>query len=314
MNEQAYRHAEERFWRSVGGQPRERRVRLDRLGINVRVQEVGEGPPVLYLHGGPNAGTTWAPVVGRIEGLRSLIVDRPGTGLSEPFTIDADNLTWFADGFVAELLDALEIATAHVVASSFGGFLALRSAAATPSRVDRMVQMGCPAGAADMAIPGFMKAMVTPGLSRLIEALPPSQMSVRMMLRQIGHDMSHGSGRISPEFVDWYLALQRHTDTGDNDGRMIQRLVSLRGPHPSLSLPDDILAAVDTPTYFLWGADDTFGGRDVAQRLVEAMPHAELELLPGAGHLPWLDDPERATTVIGTFLQPATASPQDAAP
>lgn len=313
MDEQAYRQAEQRLWHAVGVQPRERRVRLERLDTDVRVLDVGEGPPVLYLHGGPNAGTTWAPIVGQLEGMRSLVVDRPGTGLSGPFPIDADNLTDVADAFVAGVLDALEVPAAHVVASSFGGFLALRSAAATPSRVDRMVQMGCPAGAPGMSMPGFMKALVTPGLGRVLQALPPSRMSVRMMLRQIGHDVGATSGTIAA-FVDWYLALQRHTDTGDNEGRMIRQLASRRGWHPTLSLPDDVLAAVQAPTFFLWGTNDTFGGSDVAQRVVGRMPDAEVELLPGAGHLPWLDDPERAATATATFLsQPAplrTAEPR----
>ena len=33
--------------------------------------------------------------------------------------------------------------------------------------------------------------------------------------------------------------------------------------------------------------DDPFGGADTARQLVERMPYAELELIPGAGHAPW---------------------------
>lgn len=290
MDEQVYREAEDRLWHSVGVRPRERQIRLGRLGGDVRVLEAGEGEPVLFVHGGPNAGSTWAPLVAGLRGVRSLVVDRPGTGLSQPLALTPDDLPAFADGFVADVLDALDLDAAHVVASSFGGFVALRSAAATPDRVRRMVQMGCPAGAPGMGMPGFMKAFVTPGLGRVLQALPPNRSSVRMVLRQIGHATALREGRISSEFVDWYLALQRHTATAANEAALIGALGSLRGWHPVLSLPDEVLSRVQAPTRFLWAADDPFGGAEVARRLVASMPDAELDVLTGAGHLPWLED------------------------
>lgn len=58
-----------------------------------------------------------------------------------------------------------------------------------------------------------------------------------------------------------------------------------------------------TPTHFLWGGADTFGGPDVAHATVDAMPAATLEVWDDAGHLPWLDGPDRAATVCTTFLQ-----------
>ena len=57
-----------------------------------------------------------------------------------------------------------------------------------------------------------------------------------------------------------------------------------------------------TPTLFLWGADDGFGGEDDARRLAALIPDAELSMMPAAGHLPWLDDPESATRVVDGFI------------
>ncbi len=311
MDEQAYRRVEQRLWDSVDRQPSERTIRLPRLGVRLRVQEVGEGEPILYLHGGPNAGATWAPVVAGLPGFRSLLLDRPGTGLSAPLRIAPDNLTEVADAFVADVLDALDLERAHVVASSFGGFLALRSAATTPARFGRMVQMACPAGAPGMAMPAFMRAIATPGLGRLIAALPPNERANRSIFRQIGHGSSLDADRIPQVFLDWYLGLQRHTDTMRNEVRLISSLASLRGRwDPALLLPEDLLARVATPTLFLWGADDTFGGEDLARRMVTAMPDARLEMLAGAGHLPWLDDPAHAAHVLSGFL----CAPEPAGP
>ena len=46
-----------------------------------------DGIPVLFIHGGPTSGGTWAPLVPRVKGFRCLVLDRPGTGLSDPLPV-----------------------------------------------------------------------------------------------------------------------------------------------------------------------------------------------------------------------------------
>jgi 2-hydroxy-6-oxonona-2,4-dienedioate hydrolase len=296
----AYRDAEATFWSSFGCRPSaEHHVRLPTTGTTVRVQELGEGPPVLFLHGGPNTGSTWAPLVAHLDGLRCLLVDRPGTGLSAPYPITASNLPRIGASFVPDLLDGLGIGRAHVVASSFGGHLALRSATAHPDRFLRMVQMAAPALIPGDTIPPFMRLMARPSVRRVMNALPPNERAGRAILRQIGHGASLDAGRIPPAFFAWYVALQRHTDTMRNDGEMIG---SALPQWDAIRLTDDVLASVPVPTLFWWGADDTFGGEAVARHLVEVMPDARLTMVPEAGHLPWLDDAAGAAAAAAAFL------------
>jgi 2-hydroxy-6-oxonona-2,4-dienedioate hydrolase len=304
MNELPYREAEQALFARAGVEPSERRVRLPRLDVDVRVQEVGRGAPTLFLHGGPNSGSTWMELAARVSGLRCLLLDRPGTGLSDPLPqpIGTHNVASVAETLAVDVLDALDIDRAHLVASSFGGMIALRSAAAHPERFDRMVQMACPAFAPGMRTPPFMRAIMTPGLGRLIGALPPTPSANRSIMRQIGHGASLDTGRISGVFMDWYLALQRHTDTMAHERRMIAGAGSTFGFDRGLTITDEVLARVTTPTFFLWGEDDTFGGVEVAHRMVAAMPAAELEMVPRSGHLPWLDDPDHAARVVTGFL------------
>ncbi len=301
--EQAYRTSERGLWRSLGASPTERYVELPRFAVRVRVQEVGEGPAAVYLHGGPSAGTTWAPLAARLNGIRSIIVDRPGTGLSEAFPVTAANLDSFADHFLVDLLDALGLDRAHVVASSFGGFLALRAAAVAHERIDRMVQMSCPAGASGMTVPPFMRAAAVPLLRRLMTAMPVSERSARSMLSGIGHTASVEAGLFTPEFMAWYLSLQQDTATMRNELPMIGSLFTVRGiVHPALSLSDELLHSVSTPTFFYWGADDTFGDEDIAEQTVAKLGDATLRMVPHAGHLPWLDDPADAARAVESFL------------
>jgi 2-hydroxy-6-oxonona-2,4-dienedioate hydrolase len=294
-----YREAEAALWASVGLTPSEHPVQLAATGTQVRVQGVGTGMPVLFIHGGTNAGSTWAGMLPHLEGLRCLLVDRPGTGLSDPYPITAANLPRIGARFVSDILDGLGIDRAHVVASSFGGHLALRCAAATPERFRRMVQMGCPALAPGETLPPLMRLLTRGWVRRIVNALPPNERAVRSILRQIGHGQSLDAGRIPQGFSDWYLALQRHTDTMRNDGAMIGNVVPQRA---TTGLTEELLGAVTVPTLFWWGADDTFGDADVARRVAGSLVDAEVTMVPAAGHLPWLDDPSGAAAATMAYL------------
>lgn len=314
MNEEKYRVAEQRLWESVGVEPSETSISLLGTGTTVRVLEVGEGDPVLFIHGGPNAASTWAPLVEHLGDFRCLIVDRPGTGLSQPYAVTADNLPGFGARFVGDVLDGLGVDRAHVVASSFGGHLALRSAAAHPERLYRMVQMAAPAAVPGQVFPPFMNSLKSSLARKVMNILPPSRRINRSIMRQIGHRVSLDAGRIPEVFFDWYLALGRYTDTMRHDGQMIgaEILPNL----DSLTLNEELLGSVTTPTLFVWGADDGFGGEDNARLVTAMMPDAELVMMPDAGHLPWLDDPKLTAARTREFLeepaQPPTVEPKPA--
>lgn len=302
MNERQYRLAEQALWQTVGLQPTEQRLRLGYTDTEVRVQEVGEGEPLLFIHGGPNAGSTWAPLVQRLPGHRCLLVDRPGTGLSEPFDVTPRNHREFASRFVSDVLDGMGVPTVDLVASSFGGMIGLYSAAATPERVGRMVQMACPAFAPGMKLPPFMRLISMGPVRRLLGALPPNPRATDMTLRQIGHGASLDAGRIPQWLGEWYEALMAHTDTMKNDGDMIGRFASVFGFDPRNDLAGEMLRSITVPTMFIWGEDDGFGGREVAEPLVASIPKATVTYLPESGHLPWFDFPEESAELIRSFL------------
>jgi pimeloyl-ACP methyl ester carboxylesterase len=304
MNEARYRESEARLWNTAGFQPDEKMVELKTTGTRVRVQVIGDGPPVLFIHGGPNSGSTWAPIVDAFDGYSCLLVDRPGTGLSEPLDEVPDIATFirFADHFVSDVLSGMDIDQADVVASSLGGYIALRSAAATPTRLGRMVQMSCPAFAPGMLTPPFMRMMKRSWFRRLAAVLPPSARVNDSILRQMGHGASIDADRIPQTFKEWYLNLQRHTDTNENDGKLIGEFFSGAGWDDKLKLTDALLASVESPALFLWGIADGFGGREVAEITVSPMPNTDLEMIDDSGHLPWLDFPSEIGRRTRSFL------------
>lgn len=306
VNEERYREAEERLWASLGADPDERRLHLERNDVTVRVQELGAGPPVLFVHGANVSGSSWASLAARLDGFRRILLDRPGTGASEPLRepLDAERLPRYAETLIVDVLDALELDTAHLVATSLGGYVGLRTAAAHPDRVDRMVQFSWPVGAPIERVPGSMRMMALPGLGRLMAAIPPSERAVRSIFRSIGHAESLEAGRITQRDVDWYLALLRHTDTMRNEVAAGRALLSVRGLDPRVALSHELLGSIRTPTRFLWGTNDPFGGEATARGLVERIPEAELEFVEGGGHAPWLDALDRCAEATGSFLSP----------
>jgi 2-hydroxy-6-oxonona-2,4-dienedioate hydrolase len=305
MNEQRFRDEEQRVWEMVGASPEESHVFLPSTGTTVRVQQVGEGDPVLFLHGGTNAGMTWAPLVAHLPGFRCLVVDRPGAGLSPACAVTSENLPALADAFVRDVLDGLHLDRADVVASSLGGYLALRSAAATPGRITRLVNCSSPALVPGMLVPSSMRRVVTrPWVRALAGAVPPSRAGMRMLLRQMGHRT--GPGLPLECFVRSAMALQRYTATMRNDWALLGDLITNL---PSVTLTDELLESVTTPALFLWGEQDPFGGPEVAVRVAGAMPSATLTLLPGSGHLTWLDDPARVAAEVSDFLSDTAIAP-----
>lgn len=305
MDEQRYRDAERRLWADAGLSPTEHRLHLERNDVEVRVQEVGDGPPVLFVHGGPGAaGAAWAYLAARLPDLRCLLLDRPGTGLSDRHALaDPDAVRREGETLVDDVLDALGIDRAHLVGSSHGSYVALHSAAAHPDRVGRSVHLGCPGFAEGMTVTGFDRLVLLPGAARVFGRFPANERGLRNTMRQLGHDASAGADGLSSAFIDWCVALQRDTDTMRNELDTMGNMGSFRrGFDPALTIGGGLLGQVASPTYFLWGDNDPYGTPTVARRMAEQLPSAQLEMMAGAGHLCWLDDADRVARTVRSHL------------
>ena len=298
--------AERRLWEHLGVAPVERRVTLA-SGGQVRVQEVGDGPPFVLLHGGSIAGTSWATLAAALEGVRCILVDRPGCGLSDPIVggplRDLRSVQRYADRLLGDLLDALELDRAAVGGTSYGGFFAFRGAAAEPSRVTQLVEYSWLVGAPSDAAPLTARLQAVPGLQSLMTRMPMSRAMVKRALRQFGLGRAIDSGAFDEHMLDWAHALLRHTDTFANDARSSPDVFTpIRGQNVELHLGDELLSKLTMPVLFLWGEDDPNGGAAVARSFAPRLPNAELVVLPGAEHAPWLDDLETCVSRTRSFL------------
>jgi pimeloyl-ACP methyl ester carboxylesterase len=157
-------------------------------------------------------------------------------------------------------------------------------------------------GAPTRGLPLLLRALSLTAFRRIFESLPRSERSIRMLFERMGHGDKMLDGRISQSDLECYIALMRHTDTMRNELAPVPALVSPIRGLARLHLPDEVLARVACPTLFVWGCCDPFGGEDVARSLVARMPNAELELLPYAGHSPWLDDMDGCVRRMTRYL------------
>jgi pimeloyl-ACP methyl ester carboxylesterase len=150
-------------------------------------------------------------------------------------------------------------------------------------------------------MPASLRLASIPAVGRLMTAVPHNERSVRALLRHIGLRGALRSGRFTPAMLDWYVSLLRDTDTLRNELRAVPRFPVLRMDDRML-LPAPFLGEVGTPVHCLWGEDDPFGGVAAARSFVALLPRAELDVLPGAGHAVWVDDPPRAAATVRAFL------------
>jgi pimeloyl-ACP methyl ester carboxylesterase len=298
--------AERRLWDHVGVTPTERWVTLP-SGGRVRVQEIGTGTPFVLLHGASIGGTSWCTLAAALDDVRCILVDRPGCGLSDPIVggplRDLDSVERYADRLLGELLDALELDTAAVGATSYGGFFAFRGAAAAPARVSKLIEYSWLIGAPSTGAPFTARLAAVPGVRSLMTRVPMTRGMVKGALRQFGLGRAIDSGAFDYRMLDWAYALLRHTDTLANDVRSSPDVFTpIRGQNLRLLLTDDLLSALTMPVLFLWGEDDPNGGATVARTFVPRLPNAELVVVAGAEHAPWLDDLATCVAHTRSFL------------
>ncbi len=305
LREERFRAAEEAFWASYGARPTERWLELTQPTTRARAVELGEGPPLLFLHGGPGAGTIFAPIISLLEDFRCIAIDRPGCALSPPIPPPGSSAPAKMAEVLSACLDSLGIERVRIVTSSFGGTCALWLALRHPERVARICHLGCPAFLAGSHLPFMIRVLATPLLGYVAARLPMNRRAVFTFLRSMGEGRLIETGRVPEAFIAFWMALVNDTDTMQNDREMVRSVASLRGLPADLVLPDEALEAMDVPTYFYWGADEPFGTAEYATRLASGMRDGAIDVIPEAGHLPWLGEREDCAVRIRSFMKDA---------
>ena len=300
-----YREAERDLWHAYGLEPIERfvEVPLPRATVRLRVLEVGEGEPVLFIPGTGGTGPYWAPLIRELPGLRCVMIDRPGWGLSSPFDYRDVEYAEVAAAILSGALDALGLDRVDVVGASIGELWALRLAQREPGRVRRIVGLG---GGIVVPAPRFIRLLASP-LGALIVRIPSSERMLRGQLEAIGHGASLAAGRMD-DFLAWRVAFDRATPSLRHERAMVRAVLTRDGWRAGFVPTDPDLGAVTAPFRMLFGSADPTGSVELWRHVTGQLPNGELQVIEGAGHMPWWDEPALVGRSVREFLAGSQSS------
>jgi pimeloyl-ACP methyl ester carboxylesterase len=250
--------------------------------IEIHYEERGEGAPLLLVAGIPGIASDWAPLAERLAATRWVIAyDNRGSGGST-VTPESCTTAQLADDAV-ELLDHLGIERSDVFGVSLGGMICQEITLRHPERV-RCLVLGCThAGFAHaVQLPketGRAFAMQTDGWAERMRALAPLAFA---------------------RDVDASL-LERFTEKKSHD---VQDPAGYR-THLDAVLHHDALGrlgAIRARTLVVTGDDDRIIPGVNSEVLAQRIPGASLEVIGGAGHLFFLERPDRTVAILEDFL------------
>jgi pimeloyl-ACP methyl ester carboxylesterase len=264
----------------------------------------GRGPALLLLHGLGCDHRTWAPVLARLSRHFTVIApDLLGHGLSDKPRADY-SVAGYANG-MRDLLTVLGVERATVVGHSLGGGVAMQFAYQFPERTERLVLVA-PGGMGREVSP-LLRAASLPGAGLALAALTAGPVR-RANRAAVGALSRTGLRRFrdAPELADIYARL---CDPAARAAflRVLCGVVDWRGQ--VVTMTDRAYLTEQMPTCIVWGAEDAVIPARHAAIARQCSPTARVQVLPGAGHFPHRDHPERFVKIVREFAaQTAPAS------
>lgn len=261
---------------------------IDVHGASTHYHDLGEGTPVLFLHGSGPGVSAWAnwqhalPVVA--EKARALALDIVGFGHTErPDDVRYSLRTW--TDHVWGFLDALGIDKVSIVGNSLGGRIALQMAEDNQNRLDKLVLMGSPG----------VGMTLTDGLKAL-RAYEPSPDNMRDLLR--------GHFAVDPSLISDDLVQIRYEASAAPGAHEAYQLMFFHPDHAGgeLAITEDQVRAVTRPTLLVHGREDNIVPVDIALNMLRLLPDADLHVFARCGHWTQIERAADFNDVIGQFL------------
>lgn len=271
-------------------------ITIDAAGVRTNLHDVGDGPPVLLLHGsgpGVSAFANWRLAIPALGAkFRVIAPDIVGFGFTQRPANEQYSVELWLDHIVA-VLDALGLTRVSVIGNSFGGAVALRLAIAEPTRVDRLILMG----ACGVAFP------ITDGLEA-VWGYEPSVAGMQHLIDTFVFDTSA---------FDPGLAELRYRASARPG---VQKSYAAMFPAPrqrwvdTLASPDDAVAQLTHETLIVHGRDDRVIPVEASIRLSALIDHSQLHIFGRCGHWVQLEQTDRFHRLVLDFLAEARRPPR----
>jgi pimeloyl-ACP methyl ester carboxylesterase len=277
-------------WLRVDWRPHLHRVELP--GAEVNYAEIGEGEPIVFVHGISGSWQNWLenlPHFGRNH--RAIALDLPGFGASPMPSWPIDMHAY--GRLILDFCEKIGVERGAIVGNSMGGLVAAEAVLTAPERFDRLVLVsaagfintwlphqrgvatshawntfGRPFGAAARF---FVTHPRTRYLMFRFAIRHPGQLRKELLWEQMA------SGVPCPGFADSLDAVIEY------DAR-------------------DRLAEIEIPTMIVWGFEDWVISAAAALSYHRRIPQSRLEIFEHTGHVPQMERPERFNRVLEEFL------------
>ena len=267
-----------------------RRMTVEGIRTSVLIGGNGEsGEPVVFVHGNPDAGSDWMPLMTRVAGFATVVApDLPGFGGADERR-DRDYTVYSYARFLDGVIRQLGLRRVHLVAHDFGGPFAAAWAADHPSNVASVTFLNT----------GVLLGYRWHRMARIWRTPILGELSMRTLDRRLAaRELARVNPGLSARWADTIaghlvppktrravLRLYRSTRAGDSD-----QLAARLREH-------------DHDALVVFGDADAYIPAEQARRQVEVFPRAEIHLLPGVGHWCWLEATDDVADLVVPFLR-----------
>jgi len=273
-------------------------------GIRLHVLQEGpkDGSLVILLHGFPEFSYGWKQQIPYLAdaGFRVWAPDQRGYNLSDkPEGIAAYNLDALAADVIG-LIDAAGQKQAFLVGHDWGAAVAWWVAAKYPDRLAKLVILNVPHGAVMQKSLRRNFAQLRKSWYIFLFQLPwlPEKLAQRQHWKMVVESLTKSSR--SGTFNDQDLDRYRQAWSQPNAYRSMlnwYRALIQKPPKPVAS------PRISVPTLMIWGEQDKFLGREMAQPSIDLCDDGRLIFIEGATHWVQHEEVERVNALIETFLQ-----------
>lgn len=260
----------------------------------------GDGPPTVLVPGVASPAALFVPLMAELDDdLELYAVDRPGRGLSDPYSHSKGEIRAFTRRLLDAYLDAIGHDSVHLIGSSFGGFQSLAYAIDRPDRVDRISLVGSPAGLT-RDLPLSFRLLGVKGINRVLLRLS-SDDSVEEVRDTMASMNVENPSALSEPLLECILEAGNIPEQARSLRTLFESTAGLRGTSSDMVLRDE-LVHLESSVQFVWGSEDFFYPPSVGREVTDRIPSVEFNELSGHGHTPWLEPDSSVHELVASYL------------
>jgi pimeloyl-ACP methyl ester carboxylesterase len=268
----------------------------DYEGVKIRFREMGQGRPIVLIHGFGASLDTWRYITDALKiDHRLILLDLKGHGFSDRPGDEKYSLNDHAD-IVLGLIRHLGLKDVILVGHSFGSIVAVAAALQAGESPDPditgLVLIG--AALAPEHVPFFLKLLRVPLLGWLSVKLTTAPFRTRLMLLRAFYDHS----KVTDELVELYARYQRIPGTEHAMVATAEQMVP-----ENLPLLREKLATLRIPVLNIWGEQDVIVKRPGAESVCKILPRCRLGVITDSGHVPQEETPAKVVPLLREFFE-----------